>query len=104
MLIKVKELSDKEAKLLMEVYKESNKENIFSFFQKYKMLNRAWGWLKKHIFNGYIMSFFKGKCVLLCFGRRGGMDKCSPYSYTTQEYVDNAVAFSYKYINNTQKL
>ncbi|WP_294354728.1 hypothetical protein [uncultured Clostridium sp.] len=41
MLIKVKELSDKEAKLLMEVYKESNKENIFSFFQKYKMLNRA---------------------------------------------------------------
>ena len=27
-----------------------------------------------------------------------------PFDYTTQEYVDNAVAFSYKYINNTQKL
>lgn len=72
MLIKVKELSDKETKLLMEVNKESNKENIFSFFQKYKTRNRAWGWLKNHIFNGYVMSFLKRKMRFVMFGKRRG--------------------------------
>ena len=58
MLIKVKELSDKETKLLMEVYKESNKENIFVFFpevqnaeQGLKMVEKAYiQWLCHEFF------------------------------------------------------
>lgn len=177
MLIKVKELSDKEAKLLMEVYRESNKENIFCFFPEVQNAEQGLRMVEKSYIQWLCHEFFKKENAFCYVWKEKGVwisalrihyigsnlyyiealethpeyrkkgyaeklinaivdilkeneffeirsytsikniasqkthKKCGftelegrPFDYITQEYVDNAVAFSYKYINNTQKL
>lgn len=173
MLIKLKHLSDKEAILLMSVYKESNKKNISYFFPKIQnaekglqMVEEAYTqWLRDDFLKNQNMSCYvweeKGVWVsslrFHCidskvyfiealethpeYRRKGYAEKLinsiidslkesesfeissytsinniasqkthkkcgflkleeKPFDYTTQEYVENAVGFLYKYCIN----
>lgn len=170
MLIEVKRLSDKDAILLMSIYKENNKKNIHCFFPKIhnedqglKMVEEEYTkWLRDDFLkskntvcyvwveNDVWVSSLRFHCVANKvyfiealethpeYRRRGYAEKLinsiidrlkendnfeirsytsitnvasrnthnrcgfltldeKPFDYTTQEYVDNAVSFLYKY-------